>query len=238
MVQSAVGVNRRNARTLVAALIGMTGCGHACPVTGPVETSWAEQIACRQGQAIADYHAGWLRWLLGRRVGCYQVRLGPDYLPNYTASRDRMFLPNPSIIELTREGHSDGVYWGFRVRTHPRSAPWKDGGLWRPTTDEGAVINLGNSFFGMTLAMHPEGSGLVGRAAMHYDIKVGDPGTAHAELWPTQCANESATSVRRRAGAGPSGRSASPARCSGGGDRRGSSSRRGPAADPGSSRRR
>ena len=109
-----------------------------------------------------------------------------DQLPNASTGTQRPFMENPGFVELTSNWYTAGVRSGYLVRTPPRPAPWVDKGVWWPTRDGGAFIDLGTGFFGIMLRMHRSGLGYSGTAATYQDV--GDESQrSTADLWPIGC---------------------------------------------------
>jgi len=154
-------------------------CTHRMGMTRPPALGWAEELARRDRREL-DYRPP------RAQVGCFRVRLGPDYLPNASTGTRHLFIPNPGVVELSSEWTTDRINSGLRVRTPPRSTPWRDGGVWWPTMDGGATIRLGDGFSGMNLVVHPQGSLYAGKAATYRDVGY-DSQRAGAELWPAPC---------------------------------------------------
>jgi len=141
---------------------------------------WAEWYARRDGIEL-DYRPP------RTQLGCFRVRLGPDYLPNASTGTRRLFIPNPGLLELSSDWQTDhGIDSGFRVRTPAGATPWKDGGMWWPTLDGGAIIRLGTGYFGMSVVVRRQGSAYSGKADTFQDVGY-DSQTAKLELWPTPC---------------------------------------------------
>ena len=162
-------------------LLGTTafGCAQRIVTTGPPELSWAEWVA-RRDRLELDYRPP------RDQVGCFRVHLGPGYLSDSSMGTERVLIPNPGFIELSSDWQTDRIASGFRVRTPRGSTPWKTGGLWWPTRDGGAIIRLGDGFFGMSLVVHQRGSSYSGKAATFQDVG-SDSQRASAELWRAPC---------------------------------------------------
>ena len=154
-------------------------CAHRPVTTGPPELRWAERVA-RRDRIELDYRPP------QAQVGCFRVHLGPGYLSDASTGTERVFIPNPGFIELSSDWQTDRIDSGFRVRTLPGSTPWRDGGVWWPTLDGGAIIRLGDGFFGMSLVVHLRGSVYSGKAATFQDVGYASQRTS-AELWRTPC---------------------------------------------------
>jgi hypothetical protein len=179
-------VTPKNARTLsvriaicIATSFALTGCAHDCPTREPPESSWAEQLACSEHTEI-DYQPPI------DRVGCYRLAIGPSYLTNASTGTNRVFMENPEFVELTSEWHDTSIRRGYLARTPPGAPWWADEGVWRPTRDGGALIDLGSGFAGMMLRMRRSGVGYAGSASMYNDL--GAPRQrSTADLWPVSC---------------------------------------------------
>lgn len=164
---------------LVAVSVALIGCAHECPRHEPPESLWAEQLAYHDRVELDDRPPG-------DRAKCYRLALGPTYLPNASTGTQRPFMENPGFVELTSDWYTAGVRSGYLVRTPPRPAPWVDKGVWWPTRDGGAFIDLGTGFFGIMLRMHRSGLGYSGTAATYQDV--GDESQrSTADLWPIGC---------------------------------------------------
>jgi hypothetical protein len=169
-----------NTRTaiLLAASVAPTACAHRCPRQGPAETSWAQELACSERVELDDRPPV-------DRV-CYRLALGSTYLPNASKGTDRVFMENPGFIELTSEWHSTETRSGYLVRARPQG-PWPETGVWWPTREGGAFVDLGTGFSGMLLRLHRNGPGYAGTIATYQDV--GDESQrSSARLWPTDCA--------------------------------------------------
>jgi hypothetical protein len=164
---------------LVTASLAASGCAHECQRQGPPEVAWAEQLACDDHAELDD------RPPTGR-AGCYRLALGPSYLTNASTGTQNLFIDNPEFVELTSERYTTGIRSGYLARTPPRRGPWVDKGVWWPTRDGGAFIDLGTGFFGLLLRMHRSGFGYSGTAATYQDIGH-DSQSSTADLWPIGC---------------------------------------------------
>lgn len=157
----------------------LAGCGHDCARHGPAETRWAQEIACYEHTQLDDRPPV-------SRVGCYRLALAPSYLTNASTGPERLFLDNPEFVELTADWYTKEVRTGYLVRTPPRSSGSDGTGVWWPTRDGGALIDLATGFAGMMLRMHRSGVGLSGTASTYQDV--GDESQrSTAELWPVGC---------------------------------------------------
>jgi hypothetical protein len=169
-------------RVLVpAVVVALSGCAHTCSTHEPPDSSWAEAVACYHHVELDEHSPA-------DRRGCYRLALGPTYLPNASTGRERRFIPNPEIIELTADWYTkERIHSGFLVRTPAGSTPWGDNGVWRPTRDGGALIDLGTGFSGLLLVVRRNSSGYSGNASTYQDIG-DDSATATADLRPVSCA--------------------------------------------------
>lgn len=157
----------------------MAGCAHQCPPNAPGEACWAEAVARHRGVELAAHAPV-------DGLGCYRLDVGPSYLPNAAIHGERVFIPGPRFIELRTEWYTKQVRSGFLVRTPPGLTPWGENGVWRPTRDGGAIIDLGTGFSGLILVMHRDGLGYSGTAATYQDV--GDESDrSTAQLWPVPC---------------------------------------------------
>jgi hypothetical protein len=163
---------------LVMVLFAASDCAHECAGYGP-EPAWAKALACYDHTELDD------RAPTGR-TGCYRLALGPSYLTNASTGTRDPFIENPEFVELTVVQYMTGIRSGYLARTPPRRAPWVDKGVWWPTRDGGAFIDLGIGFSGLLLRMHRSGFGYSGTATTYRDVG-DDVQKSTADLWPVSC---------------------------------------------------
>ena len=176
----AMMLNTKSGLVRSAVVVVLSGCAHRCSTHEPPDSSWAEAVACYHHVELAEGPAA-------DRLGCYRLALGPTYLPNASNAGQTIFIPNPEVIELTSEWYTmKRIHSGLLVRT-PAGSRWGNNGVWRPTRNGGALIDLGDGLSGLLVVVHRNGQGYSGNASTYQDI--GEDFTrATADLWPVSCA--------------------------------------------------